>query len=102
MADTIFAPDFKTDPYWWDAAPRPKLETTPLPAQADVVVVGSGYTGTSAALTLVRGGRKALILEAEDPGYGASSRNAGYVGRMLWHKFGPLERKVGFAQAQKL
>ncbi len=102
MADTIFAPGFKTDPYWWDAAPRPKIEATPLPAEADVVIVGSGYTGTSAALTLVRGGRKALILEAEDPGYGASSRNAGYVGRMLWHKFGPLERKIGLAQAQKL
>lgn len=102
MADNIFAPGFKTDPYWWDAAPRPKLELAPLPAETDVAIVGSGYTGTSAALTLVRAGRKALILEAEDPGYGASSRNAGYVGRMLWHKFGPLERKLGPAAAAKL
>jgi glycine/D-amino acid oxidase-like deaminating enzyme len=103
MADSIFAAGFKTDPYWWDAAPRPKEQAQePIPAQADVVIVGSGYTGTSAALTLVRNGRKALVLEAEDPGYGASSRNAGYVGRMLWHKFGPLERKVGFERAKQL
>jgi glycine/D-amino acid oxidase-like deaminating enzyme len=35
------------------------------------------------------------LLDAEDPGYGASSRNAGYVGRTLWHKFEPLVRKYG-------
>ena len=69
MADTLFAPGFKTDPYWWDAAPRPKEQAKePIPTQADVVIVGSGYTGTSAALTLVRNGRKALVLEAEEIG----------------------------------
>ncbi len=102
MADTIFAEGFKTDPYWWEAAPRPHTPDRPLPKEADVLIVGSGYTGTAAALTLVRNGRKALILDAEDPGYGASSRNAGYVGRTLWHKFGPLLRKVGPEQARQL
>lgn len=95
MSADIFAPGFKTDPYWWEAAPRPQTPAKPLPTEADVVIVGSGYTGTSAALTLVRNGRGALLLDAEDPGYGASSRNAGYVGRTLWHKFEPLSRKYG-------
>src|SRR5215831_15427733 len=95
MSANIFAPDFKTDPYWWEAAPRPKTPVRTLPAEADVVIVGSGYTGTSAALTLARSGRGVLLLDAEDPGYGASSRNAGYVGRNLWHKFEPLARKFG-------
>jgi glycine/D-amino acid oxidase-like deaminating enzyme len=95
MSANIFAPDFKTDPYWWEAAPRPKAPEKSLPVEADVVIVGSGYTGTSAALTLVRNGRSVLLLDAEDPGFGASSRNAGYVGRTLWHKFEPLARKYG-------
>lgn len=95
MSVDIFAPGFKTDPYWWEAAPRPRTPAKPLPAEADVVIVGSGYTGTSAALTLARNGRGVLLLDAEDPGYGASSRNAGYVGRTLWHKFDPLTRKFG-------
>ena len=95
MSAAIFAPGFKTDPYWWEAAPRPRAPEKPLPAEADVVIVGSGYTGTSAALTLARNGRSVLLLDAEDPGYGASSRNAGYVGRNLWHKFEPLARKFG-------
>ncbi|MHB1216717.1 MAG: NAD(P)/FAD-dependent oxidoreductase [Alphaproteobacteria bacterium] len=95
MSADIFAPGFKTDPYWWEAAPRPQAPEKPLPAEADVVIVGSGYTGTSAALTLARNGRGVLLLDAEDPGHGASSRNAGYVGRTLWHKFDALGSKFG-------
>ena len=53
----IFAPGFKETPYWWEAAPRPRREAPPVPAKTDVAVVGSGYTGLSAALHLARGGR---------------------------------------------
>src|SRR5260370_5670905 len=102
MSADIVGPGFKTDPYWWDAAPRPRTQERPLPAEADVVVVGSGYTGTSAALTLARNGRGVLLLDAEDPGYGASSRNAGYVGRNLWHKFEPLARRLGTEAGKEL
>ena len=99
MAGDIFAEDFKTDPYWWDAAPRPKMPAAVLPDKADVVVIGSGYTGLNAALTAQRGGRQVLVLEAEDTGYGASTRNAGYVGRALWQKFGTIQRKFGAERA---
>ncbi len=84
MSEIQFTPDFKATPYWWDAAPRPVLPETPLPATADVVVIGSGNVGLSAALTLARGGRDTLVLDADEIGHGASSRNAGYVGRTLW------------------
>jgi len=69
-------PDFKTTPYWWEEA-SPPAALDPLPAQADVVVVGSGYTGLSASLTLQQAGRQVLVLDAENLGAGASSRNAG-------------------------
>lgn len=67
-------------PYWWQAAPRPEAAQAPLPAQADVVIVGSGFTGLSAALTLLRNGRRPLVLERGVPGFGASTRNGGQVG----------------------
>lgn len=67
-------------PYWWEAAPRPELDATPLPEAADVVIIGSGFTGLSAALTLVRNGRVPLVLEREVPGFGASTRNGGQIG----------------------
>jgi len=67
-------------PYWWEAAPRPTQEPAALPAQADVVIVGSGFTGLSAALTVLKAGRGALVLERDAPGFGASTRNGGQVG----------------------
>lgn len=66
-------------PYWWEAAPRPRV-SSPLPKQTDVVVIGSGFTGLSAALTLLRNGRDVVVLERGDPGFGASTRNGGQIG----------------------
>jgi glycine/D-amino acid oxidase-like deaminating enzyme len=66
-------------PYWWEAAPR-QPSSAALPRTADVVIVGSGFTGLSAALTLLRRGRSAVVLERGVPGYGASTRNGGQIG----------------------
>jgi len=48
-------------------------------ASADVVVVGGGYTGLSTALHLSEKGVKVVLLEAREPGWGASGRNGGQV-----------------------
>jgi len=47
--------------------------------KADVVVVGGGYTGLSAALHLAERGTDVVLVEAEEPGHGASGRNNGQV-----------------------
>jgi len=93
--DSVLTPDFKTTPYWWDEAPRPSAEPSPLPTQADVVVVGSGYTGLSACLTLLQAGRQVLVLDSESLGAGASSRNAGSMGRTFRHNFSDLAKTRG-------
>ena len=72
----------KHQPYWWDDAPRPPHVETALPKEVDVLIVGSGYTGLSAALTLARADRSVLICEAKEAGHGASSRNGGGCGTM--------------------
>jgi glycine/D-amino acid oxidase-like deaminating enzyme len=66
-------------PYWWEAAP-PSAEVNPLPAGVDVAIIGAGFTGLSAALTLLRRGRTVAVLERGVPGFGASTRNGGQVG----------------------
>lgn len=48
-------------------------------ARADVLVVGAGYLGLSAALHIAELGGDAIVLEAELPGYGASGRNGGQL-----------------------
>ena len=102
MDQSLFTDDFKVTPYWWDAAPRPESGGASPPAKVDVVVVGSGNVGLSAALTLARGGRDVLVLDAEAAGHGASTRNAGYVGRTLWSKFSSLVAQLGTARAVAL
>src|SRR6202020_1432598 len=57
----------------------PKAVSRSLPAQVDVAVIGSGFTGLSAARTLAQRGAKVAVLEAETIGWGASSRNGGMV-----------------------
>jgi len=98
MPETVLAPGFKAEPYWWEAAPRSTAPPADIPRIADVVV-GSGYTGLSAALTLARAGRRTVVLEAGVPGFGASTRNAGYVGQALLLPFSDLIRKIGLKRA---
>ena len=48
-------------------------------ARADVCIVGAGYTGLWAALTLAQKGFKVIVLDAHRAGFGASGRNGGQV-----------------------
>src|SRR3546814_6896499 len=63
------------------SAPPLARDTPPLTGAADceVAVIGAGYTGLTAALTLVEGhGMGVTVLEAGTPGWGASGRNGGF------------------------
>jgi glycine/D-amino acid oxidase-like deaminating enzyme len=66
-------------PFWWEAAP-PDPGDADVPREVDVVIVGSGYTGLSAALTLARRGRGCVVLDRGVIGEGASTRNGGQIG----------------------
>jgi len=70
----------KTTPFWHEDRPQRQSEFDALPAKADIAVIGAGYTGLSAALHLARAGRHVVVMDAEDPGFGCSSRNGGMVG----------------------
>jgi glycine/D-amino acid oxidase-like deaminating enzyme len=64
--------------FWHDTVEMPSSEVlVPLPEKVDVAIVGGGYTGLSAAISLARLGVRVAVLEAETIGWGASSRNGG-------------------------
>lgn len=94
--------DIKLEPWWWEEAPRPTLTTVELPKSVDVVVVGSGYTGLSAALVLARAGRNVLIFDREAAGWGASSRNQGHIGASFKHGLRKLSETHGAATADRI
>ena len=73
--DGLFTSDYKLEPYWWERTPRPSAKDTAPPGEADVAIIGSGYTGLNAALVTARAGRSTVVLDAKDAGYGCSSRN---------------------------
>ena len=95
MTDNLFAADYREQPFWWDAVPRPGLGMPALPARADVAVIGSGYTGLCAALLTARAGRHTVVLDAADAGFGCSTRNGGQVSTSIKPGFAALSRKHG-------
>jgi glycine/D-amino acid oxidase-like deaminating enzyme len=88
------------EPYWWEAARLEVPVDVALPMRCDVAIIGAGYTGLSAALTLARAGRSVVVLDADAPGWGASSRSGGMIGHghrrsyaKLIERFGPDKAK---------
>ena len=101
FGSNALSPSASFDPYWWRAAPHEEKGQRPVtPRRTDVAIVGSGITGLTAAISLARGGRQVTVFEAREPGHGASTRNAGYVGRTLKHGFGEIMEAEGLEKAK--
>ena len=99
MNDADLMADCKLAPYWWDDVPRPSLPALSLPATVDVAVIGAGYTGLHAALQTARGGRSTLVLDAEEAGWGCSTRNGGQISTSIKPGFDQLARRHGAERA---
>ncbi|MEQ9260916.1 MAG: FAD-dependent oxidoreductase [Roseovarius sp.] len=73
-----------------------------LPAEVDVLVVGSGYTGLNAAIETARGGRRTLVIDALAPGGGCSTRNGGQISTSVKPSLGKLTAKYGEARGRAI
>ena len=99
LNSALFTDDFKTSPFWWDTLPGLQESEAPLPSQADVVIIGSGFAGLNAALEIGRAGRKTVLIDSETLGWGASSRNGGQVSTSIKPSFSGLSARYGQAKA---
>jgi gamma-glutamylputrescine oxidase len=82
-----------------DAAEYPPLDGS---VQADVCVIGGGFTGVSAALNLAEAGFDVVLLEAERIGFGASGRCGGLIGSGQRKDVVELEAQFGRQKARLL
>jgi glycine/D-amino acid oxidase-like deaminating enzyme len=91
------APAFSEEPLWHTGVEYPAgLDgPAPLPDSAEVVVVGAGYCGMTAAAELAARGRSVVAVDADRIGVGASTRNGGMVIPELKHGLRHLTRVHG-------
>lgn len=88
----------------WAHTAAPATRTPPLNESitVDVAIVGAGYTGLSTALHLAEAGVACCVLEASEPGWGASGRNGGQVIPLLKYEPDEIERMFGTRQGALL
>jgi len=93
----------KETPYWLDPHPTTKsYSNKELPVKTDVLVIGSGFAGMSTALHLRKYGVEVTVLEKEQIGSEASSKNGGMSITGPSMGFDDLLKKFGEAQAVQM
>lgn len=91
----------KLESYWLDTAPPFRSAAKgAVPSRADVVVVGGGFTGLSAALALAQRGATVVLLEAGRVAGEASGRNGGQCNTGLAHDYADLSARLGEQRAR--
>ncbi len=89
-------------PFWLEDAPLRVGDAGALPKAADLVVIGSGYTGLAAGIEAARGGMSVLVLDRGVIGAGCSTRNGGQVGSSIRPELGKLTTRHGEALAKRI
>ena len=84
------------------AAPAPAVPVLEGAAAADVLVIGTGYLGLSAALHLAEAGVRVVAIDAHPPGWGASGRNGGQIIPGLKYDPDELETILGREAGERL
>lgn len=86
---------YRQECLWQAQVSMPEIAPSEVPANADVVVVGAGYCGLSAAASAAAAGASVLVFDSEPLGWGASSRNGGMVIPELKKPPEALAKKIG-------
>ncbi|WP_062205187.1 FAD-binding oxidoreductase [Aureimonas sp. AU12] len=71
-------------------------------AEADVVIVGAGYTGLSAARRFAERGLRPIVIDASTVGWGASGRNGGVVSTKYRVSMPAVARSHGLETARRM
>jgi len=102
-ADQVLNTNQLPDSYWAATAkPGPDLPVLSKDANVEVVIIGAGFTGLSAAAELLRYGRSCVVLEVAEPGWGASGRTGGFCVPRYKKGFAALAKKYGSNSVRRM
>ncbi len=101
-SDRDYIPGFKTESYWWDGAPLSSDTEEQLPGNCDVLIIGAGYTGLHAAIQTVDAGLDTVTIDAENLGFGCSTRNGGQISTCIKPTYAELKNKYGEKHARAI
>jgi glycine/D-amino acid oxidase-like deaminating enzyme len=110
---TMLAPLVSTSPQpdslWRHLAARTGTLDAPVgsgplarDAQADVAIIGAGYSGLAAAYALSKRGVPCIVLDANPVGWGASGRNGGVVSSKFRLSFPTIAAGYGLEVAKRM
>lgn len=94
--------DGKHKPLWMDSQETLGLPSLTDNEQTDVVVVGGGITGLTAARLLVEAGRRVVLLEQERIGSGTTGGTTAHVTQVPDRRFKEIDAKFGHEGARQL
>ena len=94
--NTPYAPTY----YAATANPVPNRPALQGEINADICIIGAGYTGLSTGLFLAERGLKVVVLEAAKVGFGATGRNGGQIVNSFSRDIDAIERQVGHDAAK--
>lgn len=86
---------------WWrDTAPPTDQPQLDRDRRTEIAIIGGGFTGLNAALILAKASIETIVIDAEQPGWGASGRNGGFCclggsklsGGIIGRRFGEDQR----------
>ena len=81
--------------YAASSVPQPDYPTLTGEVNADVCVIGGGFSGLNTALELAERGFRVVLLEARRIGWGASGRNGGQLIRGVGHGLDQFTQVIG-------
>jgi gamma-glutamylputrescine oxidase len=95
---------FTHAPSYYAASANPSPERPPLQGsvEADVCIVGAGYTGLSSGIALAEAGYKVVVIEQARVGWGASGRNGGQIVHSFSRDIDVIEASYGRKVAEPL
>ncbi|WP_438755129.1 NAD(P)/FAD-dependent oxidoreductase [Pararhizobium sp. O133] len=93
----------KTTPFWWEEAEPAHGERQFDTNTCSILIVGAGYSGLSAAITLAEAGVKdVFVIDSQRIGEGASSRNGGQIGNGAKFSLAEATRRFGAKRAAEI